>query len=514
MIPNFSYVTLKRKGLVKIKLFAPIICLTLLGGCALGPNYQRQSGLVPDEYRALPTQAQPTATSDTLFADMPWWEVFQDPQLQVLIRTALENNQDLKIATARVEEARAILGITSANLFPQVGASGVAARERTPNNLRSLVLPPSETLPQGKLTPRHNNAFSSLLNLSYEVDLWGRVRRLREANQAELLATSEARQTVVSTLVTEVARSYFNLLELDREIELTTSTLHARQKTLALIKLRRKHGAAAGLEVNRYRAECSAAQANLAVLRKMGFQAENALSTLLGQAPADVRRGIHFREQPAIPEALAGLPTELLDRRPDLRGAEQRLIAATAHIGVAKAAFFPRIALTAENGYRSRELEDLLKYNNHGWMIAGAATQPIFQGGRNWFNYKATQARREQALQNYRKTVLQALREVSDALIAKEQSAIEHHQRDKQVQALQDAVHLCDLRYNNGKSNYLELLNAEQQLFMAQILLERTRLNELLSSVLLYKALGGGVEAPGTVRLASREPDPHTKSRD
>jgi multidrug efflux system outer membrane protein len=245
------------------------------------------------------------------------------------------------------------------------------------------------------------------------------------------------------------------------------------------------------------------------VLRQQVFQTVNALSILLGQTPQDIRRGISFKAQPPIPTVPVGLPADLLERRPDLRAAEQQLAAATARIGAAKAAFFPRIALTANTGYQSLELGTLLQSNSQGWMIAGNAAQPIFEGGRHWFDYRVSRAQREQALQNYRKTVLQALREISDALMAKQQSGVERLEREKQTQALQDSVRLSDMRYRAGRASYLELLDAERQLFTAELQLEQARLEELLASVRLYKALGGGVEIQ---RGIQKRPTPAGKS--
>ncbi|MRR31367.1 efflux transporter outer membrane subunit, partial [bacterium] len=291
-----------------------------------------------------------------------------------------------------------------------------------------------------------------------------------------------------------VARAYFSILEMDREIEITSATLRARQETLALMDLRRKHGTASDLEVSRFRAEVSSARATAAVLRQQVLQMENALGILLGQAPQEIRRGIGFRAQPPIPTVPMGLPAELLERTPDVRSAEQQLVAATARIGAAKASFFPRITLTSDYGYQSMELNKLLESNSHGWMIAGNAVQPIFEGGRLWFNYQVSKPRREQALQNYRKTILQALREVSDSLIAKQQAGVRSLELQDQAQALQNSVRLSNLSYRAGQSSYLELLNAQQQLFAAELLLEQARLDELLSAVRLYKALGGGVQ--------------------
>jgi multidrug efflux system outer membrane protein len=471
-------------------LLAPL----LLAACALGPDYQRPHDLTPAGYRTADGLPVP-ATTTTLLADMPWWEVFRDPQLQRLIQTALAQNQDLLIATARVEEARAMLGIASADAYPQIGANGSATRTRTPDPLRSMVVPPSAANPEGVYAPARSNSYAAMLDLSYEVDLWGRVRRTKQAARAELLASAENRQLVISTLVTDVARAYFTLLELDRELVITSETLRSRQQTLALMELRREHGTASGLEVSRFRAEVSASRAALATLTKLVFQAENALSILLGQTPREVRRGLEMSSQPALPLVPIGLTADLLERRPDVKASEAELMAATARIGAAKAAFFPAIALTGQAGYQSLELNKLIEANSQGWMIAGNLTQPIFEGGRNWFNYRATKARREQALQNYRKVVLQALREVSDALNERQQSTEERSHRTGQVQALQDSVRLSNLSYRAGQSSYLELLDAERQLFATQIQLEQARLEETLAAVKLYKALGGGVEA-------------------
>ncbi|NQU44742.1 efflux transporter outer membrane subunit [bacterium] len=493
-LDNAFVICKKKPSAAPMAFFGHIALLLLVTGCAMGPNYQRPAELVPEDFRTASALTRAETTSLTLSADMPWWEVFKDPRLQSLIQTALVNNQDLKIATSRIDEARALLGITSSELYPALGATGSVTRSRTPASQRALIVPPTPANPDGVYSPRYNTAYAALLDLSWEVDLWGRVRRSRESARAELLATAEARDTIVSFLVTEVARSYFALLELDREVEITSATLQSRERILYLRERRREQGLASDLEVRRFQAEVSGVRASLAVLEQQVFQTENALSALLGEPPQSIRRGLPFQEQPRIPTVPVGLPADLLERRPDLRAAEQQLVAATARIGAAKAAFFPRIALTASYGYRSTELKRLIESNSPGWLITGAAAQPLFEGGRNWFNYKATQARREQAVQNYRKTILQALREVSDALIARKQTALEREQRAEQVAALQDSVRLSERRYDAGQSSYLELLDAQQQLLAAELLWERARLNELLASVLLYKALGGGVQ--------------------
>ncbi|MBX3727692.1 MAG: efflux transporter outer membrane subunit [Candidatus Sumerlaeia bacterium] len=454
------------------------LAVILLAGCVLGPNYQRPERLAAESFREPAAVAGDAATTDTLLAAMPWWEVFEDERLQQLIGTALENNHDLMVAASRIEEARALLGITASEAAPHLSAGGSASRTRMPN---------------GELPPVRANSYATLLDLSYEVDLWGRVRRSREAARAEVLASELDREALVSTIVTDVARTYFTLLELDREQQVATATLETRRRTLHLMELRREHGVASELDVSRARAELAATRATLSSLREAVFGTENALAILLGLAPHEMERGADFAGLPPIPRVPVGLPSELLERRPDIRSAEQRLAAATARIGAAKAAFFPRIALTANAGLRSAELGDLLEANSRTWAIAGTAAQPIFDGRRNWFNYQATKARQEQALHLYRRAVLQALREVSDALMAREQADQRVADFEEQVAALATAVRLSRSRYEAGESGYLDVLDAERQLFAAELQVERARLDALLASVRLYKALGGGV---------------------
>jgi multidrug efflux system outer membrane protein len=461
------------------------LALILLAGCVLGPNYQRPERVTAGSYREPAAVADDTATTDTLLAAMPWWEVFEDERLQQLIATALENNHDLLIASARVEEARALLGVAGSEAYPHLSAGTSASRTRMPN---------------GDMAPMRANSYAALLDLSYEVDLWGRVRRTREAARAEVLASDLDREALVSTLVTDVARTYFTLLELDREQQVATATTETRRRALHLMELRREHGVASELDVSRARAELAATRATLSGLREALFGTENALAILLGLAPQEMERGTDFAGLPPIPRVPVGLPSELLERRPDIRSAEQRLAAATARIGAAKAAFFPRIALTANTGLRSAELGDLLEANSRTWAIAGTAAQPIFDGRRNWFNYQATKARQEQALQLYRRAVLQALREVSDALMAREQADQRIADFEEQVAALATAVRLSRSRYEAGESGYLDVLDAERQLFAAELQVERARLDALLASVRLYKALGGGVTAAKSQR--------------
>lgn len=466
-----------------------ILLLTTLTGCMLGPNYERPGGLTPDSFRGVESGTLVTSRTTT-FADLPWWQIYRDPQLQELIRTALAENPDLLLMAARVEEAQANLGIVSADLWPQVGAQASASRTRTPEAMRQMVVPAA---PDGVFAPSRNNLFTATLYSTYELDLWGRIRRNREAATRQLEATEAEREAVVSGLITEVVRSYYTLLELDREMEITSATLQARLKTLELMEARRRHNIASNLEVSRYEAEVAATRAQQAELYQQIFQVENALSVLIGRSPQEIRRGLDFNLQPEPPDVPVGLPAAVLDRRPDLRAAEKQLEAATANIGAAKAAFFPSISLTGEAGFRSTALGDLLEADSFGWSIAGNVVQSVFDGGRRWYNLRATRARQEQALQNYRSVILNALREVSDALVARRQKHEQRLELIAQADALREAVRLVTLRFDAGQSSYLELLNAQQQLYAAEVRVERARLEEMLATVRLYKALGGGV---------------------
>ena len=474
-----------------------LLSLFLLAGCRLGPNYQRPGAEAGSQFRG--AQAQADAAS---LADLPWWQVFGDRQLQEYIRIAIDENKDLKIAVARVAEARATVGIVRADLFPQLFGSGSGSRTRlseqtnpqpgptagqfqTPNGAGTFTIQPQKT-------DLYANLYQAGLDLSYEVDLWGRLRRATEAARADLLATENARRTIVSALVTDVARNYFLLRELDLELEIAERTYASRTESERLIRLRKEHGIANGLDLERAVGETAATGAAMARIRYAIAQTENALSILLGRNPGELARGKALTDQPPMPEVPPGLPSSLIDRRPDILQAEQTLVAANARIGEAKALFFPRLSLTGLLGFESNELNDWFTHDAHTWAIASNVSQPIFTGGRLYFNYKAVKARREQALTAYLSSIQQALREVADTLAARRYALEERQQREKQVEALSVAVDLASQRYQGGRSSYLDVLDAEREQFNAELQLAQSRLAELVSVVQLYRALGGG----------------------
>jgi multidrug efflux system outer membrane protein len=489
-----------------------LLSLFLLLGCQLGPNYQRPSVDVGTQFRG--AQAQPDAAS---LADLPWWEVFGDEQLRDYIRIALENNKDLQIAVARVAEARAVAGTVRADLFPQLFGYGDASRSRLseqthpasgsssinvqgPGGASTLTIP-------GQKSDLYANLYQSGFDLSYEVDLWGRLRRANEAARAELLATENARHTIVSALVTDIARNYFQLRELDLEQEIADRTHRSRMESERLIRLRLEHGRANGLDLERAVGETAATAATIATIQNSIAQTENALSILLGRNPGELARGQALTAQPPPPDVPQGLPASLLERRPDVLQAEASLVAANARIGEAKALFFPRISLTGLLGFESGELNDWFTHNGHTWTIGANATQPIFEGGRIFYNYKAVKARREQVLIAYLSTIQQALREVADALANRKYAYQEREQRQKQVTALAKASKLAAQRYEGGRSSYLDVLDAEREQFNAELQLAQVQLGELLSVVQLYRALGGGwqQELPSGAQPKSQE---------
>lgn len=477
-----------------------VFALLLLAGCKMGPNYRRPAADVGVQFRGAAT------TDTTSLADLPWWEVFRDRQLQDYIREALDNNRDLSIAIARVAEARAIVGITRADLFPQIFGNATASRTRLSEQThgRQSRATGTITTPAGGAgtfvitTDKQDlyvNLYQATLDLAYEIDLWGRLRRSSEAARANLLATEYARRTVVSSLVADVATNYFQLRELDLELQIAERTFETRAESERLIRMRFEYGRANGLDLDRAVGETASTGAAIAQIQRALAQTENALCVLLGRNPGELRRGAALTAQPALPDVPPGLPASLIDRRPDVLQAEAGLIAANAQVGAAKALFFPRISLTGLLGFESDELDDWFAHRAHTWTVAGNLSQPIFQGGRFYFNYKAVQARREEALTFYLATIQQSLREVADALAARKYSVLEREQREIQVEALVHASELANRRYEGGRSDYLDVLDAERAQFSAELQLAQTELAELVSLVRLYRALGGGWNA-------------------
>ena len=464
-------------------LFLPLLAAGFLAGCAMGPNYHRAAISAPDSFRAAPST---TANNSESLGDVKWWEVFKDEKLQALERDALAQNYDLRDAAARVEAASAALGLTRSNQFPNLGANADIATIRASRN-GATPLPAS-------FVPSQNRTFgaATLSLLSFELDIWGRLRRSTEAARANLLSAEENRKAVMTTLVSEVAAAYFSLRELDYQLEISQRTLATRQESLELIRNRQLGGVATLLELRQAEQLVYTAAEAIPALQQAIEQTENQISLLLGRNPGDVARGLSLTEQQMPPDVPAGLPSALLERRPDIRASEQILIAANAQIGVAKAAYFPQISLTGFLGGQDSQLSNLFGGSSGVWNFTPQATQPIFTAGRLKSNVQLSQALRNTALIQYEKTIQTAFTEVSSALIAHQRARESRVQQELLVGALQDRTRLAYIRYRGGVDTLLNALDSDRDLFQAELALSQIRLNELNSVVQLYKALGGG----------------------
>ena len=462
---------------------AAILAAVLLSGCTVGPNYHRPAIQTPTAFRS-PT---PTPTSDPAsLADLKWWEVFKDEKLQELERTALAQNYDLRDAAARVEAARANLGITRSNQFPNLYANADISTTRFSRDGASP-LPLS-------FVPSQNRTFggATLNLLSFELDFWGRLRRATEAARANLLGAEENRRAVTITLVSEVAGAYFSLRALDYQLEISRNTLTTRQESLDLIKNRQAGGVATLLDLRQGEQLVYTAAETIPTLQEQIEQTENLISLLLGKNPDGIVRGRSLIEQEMPPEVPAGLPSALLERRPDIRAAEQTLIAANAEIGVAKAAYFPQISLTGFLGGQGNQLTSLFSGPSAVWNFTPQVTQPIFTAGRLKSNVRFQEALHDSALVQYEKAIQTAFTEVSNALIAHQRVRESRIQQELLVAALQDRTRLAYVRYRGGVDTLLNALDADRDLFQAQLTLSQIRLSELDSVVQLYRALGGG----------------------
>ncbi len=453
----------------------------LLAGCTVGPNYKRPSANVPTGFRTLepaPSANAPVPSAQSL-GDQKWWEVFQDEQLQLLIRTALKQNFDSRIAAARVLEAQAQVGLARANQLPNVNASGTGVGLHFP--------------PEGPI-PAYTFEYGRVgVNAAWDLDFWGKYRRGTEAARANLLATDWARQEVNATLVANVAAGYFQLRELDLELDISQKALASRKESLDLTKTLEEHGINSILDVRQAEQLVYTASAGIADLRRRIGQQEDYLSILLGNNPGPITpRGRELIEQPHSPTVPAGLPSALLERRPDIRQAEELLVAANARIGVARAAYFPDISLTAQPGFLSSSLANLFSGSAGTWTFAGTITQPIFEGGALRANVRLAQAQEQEALLTYQQTIQGAFRDVSDALIAYQQNQEFRAQQEQLARAAQDAAQLSGQRYQAGTTSYLEVLTNETNYLTAELGLAQARLNELTALVQIYKALGGG----------------------
>jgi len=444
----------------------------LLSSCAMGPDYERPVMDMPQGWEA------PAAAGASL-ADLDWWEVFDDPELLALIEAALQENKQLAIALARIEEARAVLGFVRADQFPGVDGTAGAARG---NNLAGA-----------SAAGTISEAFVLAANFGFEIDLWGKLRRSTEAARAELLATVEARNVVTISLIADVASLYLLLLDLDHRVTVAERTRETREEALGIIEARFDKGTVALIDVNQAEIELGDAVAELAALQRQQQQTVNALSVLLGRNPGPVRRSART---PAgtlrIPDIPGGLPSELLQRRPDIRQASQQLAAQTARIGVAEALRFPSLSLTGTLGLASGELDNFISSDNKSWGVSANLLGPIFDAGRSRSRVEAERARTEQLLNQYQFAVLRALQEVEDTLIAIDTYQREARAREAQVVAARSAAGLSRARYDGGVTSYLEVLESERSLFRTELLASSTRRQQVVAVVSLYKALGGG----------------------
>jgi multidrug efflux system outer membrane protein len=453
-----------------------ILASSLIGGCTVGPNYHRPAIQTPTAYRDLRESPQAQAQVAS-FADLPWWEVFQDSQLQDLIRTALKQNYDMQLATERINAARAQLAITRSNLFPQVQGDG----NFTGGKERSF---------QSK-----SNFLALTVDASFQLDLFGKLRRETEASRAQLLATEDAQRTVMLTLVSDVASDYFTLLQLDLELQITRDTVKTQEGSVKLTSLRLGHGVATELDVLQAQQVLDTANAQIPDLEREIGQEEDAISILIGDYPQGVARGRPLAEQALPPDVPPGLPSSLLERRPDIRQAEQMLAAANAEIGVAKASFFPQISLTGSGGGafgRSSLFSSLMSSQTGIWSYGAQVTQPIFAGGALRGNLHLAESQHEQALIAYKQAIQHAFGDVSDALIGYQKLHEVRVRQEQVVRDLAESVRLSIMRYQGGTTTYLEVLDGQRSLFGAELTLAEARGNEYQSLVQLYRALGGG----------------------
>jgi multidrug efflux system outer membrane protein len=446
-------------------------------GCVAGPNYKRPAVSTPSVYRGV--SAEQAVTPDVAsFGDATWWEAFQDDALRDLIRSALQQNYDVRIAAARILEARALLGIARADQLPEVSAAASVVNERSP---QTAGRPPLETSPT-----------QISLSLAWELDFWGKFRRATESARASLLSEEWAQRQIISSLVSDVATAYFQLREQDLELEISRQTLASRKDSLRLTQLLADGGATSMLDVRQAEQLVFGAGASIPDLELRIEQQENFLSILVGKNPDGIARGRRLVDQPHPPEVPAGLPSSLLERRPDILQAEQQLVAANAQIGVAKADYFPHISLTAVGGYQSSALTRLFSGPAGLWTFGASALQPIFEGGRIRNRVSFADARVREVTLVYQRTVQQAFREVADALVGYRKSQEVRIQQQQLTSAAEDATKLSNMRYRGGATSYLEVLDGETRFFAAQLALAQAQLRELQSLVQIYRALGGG----------------------
>ena len=478
------------------KLALLLVTLLVLAGCTVGPDYVRPEVDTPEDWRYVIEDASGTV-------NVQWWKQFDDPVLDGLIQQALEGNKDVRIAAARVEEFAARVDIIRAGFYPQIGYGGSVDRNSSSR----------ETLPAGM--SRINDSYLASLNVGWELDVWGRIRRATEAARAQLLAEEEARRTVILTLVTSVATSYVNLRSLDRQLEIAIETLESRGESLDLFIIKFEGGVVSELEVAQIRSEYEQAAVRIPSIERQIALQENAISILLGNNPAAITRGKNIYEL-VLPEVPEGVPSELLARRPDIQFAEQNLVAANAQIGVARSQYFPTISLTGLFGYASTEFSDLMQSSAEFWGIGGQALGPIFSGGRITGQVRASEAVQRQALFGYTRTIQTAFREVDDALISSVKRREELAAQGRRVDALKDYARFAQIRYDEGQVSFIEVLDSERRLFDAELLQTQSRSDVYVSLVSIYKAMGGGwiVEAEGVANETDYQQESEKKPFD
>ncbi len=442
----------------------------LASGCMVGPDYVRPPVDAPAAWRL----SEPAVRD---MANTAWWEQFGDPVLNDLVATALRENKDLMIASARIDEFAGKYGFVRSGLFPQVGAGYEVSRQRD--------------IPAGTTQPSTYNSYSAVLNASWEIDIWGRIRRQTEAANAQLLASEEGRNGVVLSLVGSVAGAYINRRNLDRQLEIARATAKSRGESYDLFKLRFAGGVISLLELSQNKSQYEEALATIPPLEKAIAQQENGLSVLLGRNPGPIARGKEI-DQLTLPVIPAGLPSDLLERRPDIRRAEQDLIAANALIGAARAMYFPTISLTGLFGYASPSLSSLFEGPSKVWQYGAPITMPIFTAGAIAGQVQAAEAVQQQMLFAYQKTIQQAFREVDDSLASQERTREQLLAQRRQVEALQQYASTARLRYDNGYTSFIEVLDAERSLFNVQLQYTQTQQVQLQAMVNLYLAMGGG----------------------
>jgi multidrug efflux system outer membrane protein len=454
--------------------FAAAVPLLPLCACTVGPNYKRPSLDVPGHYRGLPPDSSNQATGEP-FAQLQWSAVFQDDALQALIKEALSNNYDVRIAAARVLQAGAILGITRANQFPSVDATGALGNTRT------------------QPSPGNSTAGAAFIQASWILDFWGQYRRATEAARANLLASEYGQKAVRVTLVAGVANAYFQLRQFDFQLDISNQTVDADRDMVRLNTIKFEGGDAAKTDQLQAEVLLQQAEAQAITLKQSIEQTENAISILVGRNPGPIVRGRSLTEQPHAPDVPTGMPSAILEQRPDVRQAEESLIAANANVGIAKAAFFPQISLTGAFGVQSASLRSFLAGpTTAAWTAAGQAAQPIFEGGRINSNYRLAWAQRDESELVYQQTVQQAFGDVSNALVGYTQSRLLREKLQQQTATYQETAHLATVRFEGGYTSFLEVLVTQQNYFASQLILAQAWYSEMNGYVQLYQALGGG----------------------